>query len=253
MTSGSIYQDLLQAKRTRQKKFAVLIDPDKMRLHSFQGIIESAVRHEVDYFFIGGSLILNDMLDEVLEKIRQNCRIPLILFPGSSYQLSHKADAILFLSLISGRNAELLIGKQVITAPFLKASSLEVMSTGYILVDGGVPTTVSYISNTNPVPADKCDIALSTALAGELLGLKLIFLDAGSGAKNPVSTEMISAVAQKVQVPLIVGGGIRTPEKIRKDLEAGADLIVIGDAIEKDPDMIGPFAQVFHDFNQKNG
>jgi len=247
----SVYSGLTTAKKSGRKKFAILIDPDKVRLQAFPDIVGEAQRHGVDYFFIGGSLILNDMLDEVLVNIREKSNIPLVLFPGSSYQLSTKADAILFLSLISGRNAELLIGKQVITAPFLKASGLEVMPTGYILVDGGVPTTVSYISNTQPVPADKNEIAYSTALAGELLGLRLIFLDAGSGARNPVSPEMVRMVSGGINIPLIVGGGIRTTEMIRKNLEAGADLIVIGDAIEKNPGLISPFSRVFAEYNQQ--
>ncbi len=242
----TIYDSLLLAKRKGEKKFAVLIDPDKVRLGQMERVIELSVKAGVDYFFIGGSLVVNNMLDHCLESIRKACDIPMILFPGNSFQLSYRADAILFLSLISGRNAELLIGKHVITAPYLKMSPLEVLPTGYMLVDGGVPTTVSYMSNTQPIPASKDDVALCTALAGQMLGLRLMYLDAGSGAKVPVSESMIEAVSEAIQVPLIVGGGIRTPEKVAANIEAGADVIVVGNAIEKEPDLILEMAAATH-------
>jgi phosphoglycerol geranylgeranyltransferase len=249
--NNHIYQQMLLAKQEGKKKFAVLIDPDKLRLDAYEEIVQRAIESRVDYFFIGGSLIVNDVLDNVLVSIRKKCDIPLVLFPGNSYQLSYRADAILFLSLISGRNADLLIGKHVIAAPFLKLSPLEVLPTGYMLIDGGKPTTVSYMSNTVPIPANKSDIALATALAGEYLGLKLIFMDAGSGAELPVSSDMIQAVSSVVDIPLIVGGGIRTPEKIEENLQAGADIIVIGDAIEKDASLLLEFSDVFHRYNSK--
>lgn len=249
----SIYKDILQAKQNGEKKFGILIDPDKMRLKSFEDVLLQAIKYKVDYFFIGGSLIVNNMLDEVLASVKQMCNIPLILFPGNSFQLSQNADGILFLSLISGRNAELLIGKHVITAPFLKQSPLEVMSTGYMLIDGGVPTTVSYMSNTNPIPAQKSDIALCTAVAGELLGLKMIYLEAGSGAKNPVPTKMIKTVSAGINIPLIVGGGIRTPEKARENIQAGADLIIIGNAIEDNPNLIGEMSDAIHSLSNVLG
>lgn len=238
MNSTPIYSSLEQAKSAGEKKFAVLIDPDKVRLGNMDRVLDLAVEAGVDYFFIGGSLIVNNMLDQCLETIRDRCHIPMILFPGNSFQLSYRADAVLFLSLISGRNAELLIGNHVIAAPYLKMSPLEVLPTGYMLVDGGKPTTVSYMSNTNPIPAGKTDIAVCTAIAGELLGLRMLFLDAGSGALNPVSVDMIESVAGATSVPLIVGGGIKTPEKVHENAAAGADLIVVGDAIEKNPDLL---------------
>ena len=205
----------------------------------------------VDYFFIGGSLIVNDMLDNVLSEIKKACDIPMVLFPGNSFQLSYKADAILFLSLISGRNAELLIGKHVITAPYLKMSPLEIISTGYMLIDGGVNSTVQYMSNTSPIPHQKDDIAMCTAMAGEMLGMKMMYLDAGSGAKTPVSTSMIENVAGAINIPLIVGGGIRTPEKAQENVLAGADLIVVGNAIEKDPALIREMSIAIHSPNKK--
>ena len=244
---STIYQDLQQAKKMGDKKFVVLIDPDKSRLDKLDKLVDASISAGVDYFFIGGSLVVNDMLDHCLVSIRQQTDIPLILFPGNSIQLSSKADALLYLSLISGRNAELLIGKHVITAPFLKMSPLEIISTGYMLIDGGVQTTVSYMSNTNPIPANKEDIAMCTAIAGEYLGLKLIYMDAGSGAKNPIPDEMIHAVSSAINIPLIVGGGIRTPEKIQANILAGADIIVVGTALEEDPVLIHEMSAAVHE------
>lgn len=241
-----IYEDLVASKGRGEKKFAVLIDPDKVRLGNMDQVLENAKKAKVDYFFIGGSLVVNNMLDNCLVSIREKCNIPMILFPGNAFQLSYRADAILFLSLISGRNADLLIGHHVITAPYLKMSPLEILPTGYMLIDGGVPTTVSYISATHPIPSTKKDIALCTALAGEMLGLKLMYMDAGSGATIPVSEEMIDAVSSATQVPLIVGGGIRTPEKALANAKAGADVIVVGDAIEKNPSLVLEMAEAVH-------
>lgn len=228
---------------------AVLIDPDKVRLSNIQEVLKLAVEANVDYFFIGGSLIVNNMLDHCLDSIKKLCDIPMILFPGNSFQLSYKADGILFLSLISGRNAELLIGKHVITAPYLKMSPLEIIPTGYMLIDGGVPTTVSYVSNTQPIPASKDDVAMCTALAGQMLGLKLIYMDAGSGAKHPISASMIEAVSQTINIPLVVGGGIKTPEKAFENVKAGADIVVVGNAIEKDPQLVKEIADAIHSVN----
>lgn len=248
--TNTFYNDLTSAKAINKKKFAVLLDPDKVRMKQFDKILQHATESGVDYFFIGGSLIVSDMLDSTLEKIKKVCHIPLVLFPGNSFQLSYKADALLFLSLISGRNPELLIGNHVVVAPYLKISPLEIVPTGYALIDGGVPTTVTYMSNTNPIPANKPDIAASTALAGQFLGLKTIFLDAGSGAQNPVSTDIIETVSHTIEIPLIVGGGIKSPEKVMANLKAGADLIVIGDILEKEPGLLVEFADVFKSFNK---
>ena len=244
--SATLLSDLETAKAAGEKKFAVLIDPDKLRMGNTEEIIGKAVEAGVDYFFIGGSLIVNNMLDECLKDIKKHSDIPTILFPGNNFQLSFHADAILFLCLISGRNPELLIGNHVLAAPYLKVSPLQILPTGYILVDGGIDTTVRYISNTNPVPHAKNDIALCTALAGEMLGQRLIFMDAGSGAKTPVSTEMIETVSSAVGVPLIVGGGISTPEKAAANVRAGADVVVVGNAIEKDPGLMRELSAAVH-------
>ena len=245
----TLYNQLQEAKAKVQNKFAVLIDPDQLRLGKLDTILQNAMDANVDYFLVGGSLIVNDMLDKVLVGIRELCNIPQILFPGNSFQLSNKADALLFLSLISGRNAELLIGKHVITAPFLRKSSLEIMSTGYMLIDGGAATTVSYMSNTNPIPRDKNDIAVCTAMAGELLGLKMIYMDAGSGAQTPIPESMISAVSNNINIPLIIGGGIKTPEKALANVQAGADMIVVGNAIENDPTLVAELSHAVHSMN----
>ena len=195
---------------------------------------------------MGGSLLANDNLDSCLDTLKRNSNIPVILFPGNAMQVNNKADGILFLSLISGRNAEMLIGKQVITAPILKQSSLEILPTGYMLIDSGKQTTASYMSNTTPIPADKDTVSSCTAMAGEMLGLKLIFMDAGSGAKNPISQKMIETVRKSVDIPLIIGGGIKSGEKAIENCKAGADIIVVGDAIEKNENIIKEIAAAIH-------
>ena len=244
--TGQIYASLESARSTQKKKFAVLIDPDKKKIKDIEALCNSAREGGVDYFFIGGSLIVNDMLDYVLQTIKSSCDIPLVLFPGNSFKLSYRADALLFLSLISGRNSDLLIGKHAITAPFIKISPLEIIPTGYMLIDGGIMTSVQYMSNTSPIPSDKNDIALCTAMAGEMLGLKLINMDAGSGAKKPISNDMIQAVRQAIQIPLIVGGGIKTPEIAIEKLKSGADLVVVGNAIEKNTSLIQEISEAVH-------
>ena len=247
MKLNQIYANWQKAKKANSKEFSVLIDPDKIRLKDVDKIVKLAEEAAVDSFFIGGSLVINNALDDIIMCIQKQCDIPVVLFPGSSRQLSYKADGLLFLSLISGRNPELLIGKHVETAPFLKISPIEIISTGYMLIDGGVPTSVSYMSNTQPIPANKDSIAVCTAIAGEMLGLKLIYMDAGSGAENPISTSMIESVSLATDIPLIIGGGIRTPEKASANVKAGADIIVVGNAIEKDPILILELAAAVHE------
>ncbi len=240
---------LEQAKKNQQKKFALLIDPDKQDDSFLQHTIDIAVKAKVDILFVGGSLLTKDKLDDCLSLIKSNCNIPTILFPGSVMQINDKADALFFLSLISGRNPEMLIGQHVIAAPYLKQSSLQILPTGYILIDGGTHTTVSYISNTTPIPANKPDIAACTAIAGEMLGLKLIYMDAGSGAKNAISEKIISSVSGEIKIPLIVGGGILTPEKAVANCRAGADVIVVGNAAEKNPQLILEMANAIHEYS----
>lgn len=244
----TIYTSLTEKKQKGQKSFSVLIDPDGVDASSLDNLIDLCVTAKVDYFFVGGSLVLSNHLSEVIQQIKSACKIPVVLFPGSPSQVSPYADALLYLSLISGRNPELLIGQHVVSAPFVKSSGLEIISTGYIVVDGGAPTTVSYISNAAPLPADKSDIAVCTAMAGEMLGMKLIYMDAGSGAKTPITETMIHAVSKNVDIPLIVGGGIKDPEKAYLNCKAGADVIVIGNAIEKDASLIAEVSSAIHSF-----
>jgi phosphoglycerol geranylgeranyltransferase len=242
--------EILQSRKNEKRKsFAVLLDPDKVDLPTFPAFLEQAVQQQVDFFFVGGSLITHYAIESLREAIHQHTDIPVILFPGSSLHLDPAADAILLLSLISGRNPDLLIGQHVLVAPLLKKSGIEVISTGYILVDSGKQTTASYISNTTPIPRDKPSIAACTALAGEYLGLSNIFLDAGSGAIYPVSAEMITAVRATVEVPLIVGGGINTYEKAQAALQAGADVIVVGNGIEENVNLMEVIASCVREFN----
>jgi len=242
----NIYKSLEERKKTGRKSFSVLIDPDKVNHSLLDELMDLSIQASVDYFLVGGSLVISNHLDDVVKHIKQNCPIPVILFPGSPTQLSKYADALLYLSLISGRNAELLIGQHVVSAPVVRQSGLEIMPTGYMVIDGGAPTTVSYISNASPIPADKNEIAMCTAMAGEMLGMKLIYMDSGSGAKRPVSETMIEHVAKTISVPLIIGGGIIEPEKAYRNCKAGADVIVVGNAIEKDASLIKEMSDAIH-------
>lgn len=241
-----LYKNILQKKEQGKKLFAILIDPDKQKNSELVLIIKKANESNVDYFFVGGSLLTNDNLNDCIKTIKDNSKIPVILFPGNAMQINQNADGILFLSLISGRNPELLIGKQVITAPILKQTGLEVISTGYMLIDSGKPTTASYMSNTMPIPRDKIGIATSTAIAGEYLGLKLIYMDGGSGAEQPIKIDMIKKVSSSIKIPLIIGGGICSAKKAIENCKAGADLIVVGNAIETDPSLISDISQAIH-------
>jgi len=242
----TILSQITQSSQQQKKQFAVLIDPDRTSPQQAQTLAKEATAAGVDFLFIGSSLLTNGNLDDCLQALRDHCGLPLVLFPGSTLQISKKADAILFLSLISGRNAEMLIGKHVTAAPLLKNSNLEIIPSGYMLIDPGHPTSVSYMSNTLPIPHDKNDIAVCTALAGEMLGMKLIFMDAGSGARTPVSRSMIQEVSQQISIPLIVGGGIKTAERAAESCAAGADLIVVGNSIERDQRLIYEIADAVH-------
>ena len=234
-------------------KLAVLIDPDKQNPESLLALINHAVNCKTDFFFIGGSLLVEKNFEATIEVIKTHCNIPVVIFPGSNYQLSSKADAILFLSLISGRNAEYLIGQQVVAAPMVKKLGLESIATGYILIDGGHVSSTSYITQTQPIPHNKTDIAVATAQAGELMGMKLIYLEAGSGAKNTISAEMIQAVKRNISIPLIVGGGIRTAEQAEEICAAGADIIVVGNALEETPGLLMEISLAVHGTNKVTG
>jgi len=245
-----ILQTFDDLNRLGRKGLAVLIDQDKCNNNHLKRLIDTGLECDLDYFVVGGSLILEDQLDSIIGSIKSSCEIPVILFPGNINHLSRHADGILFLSLISGRNPEYLIGQQVQAAPLLKQMDIEVISTGYMIV-GNNDTTVAYISNTKPIPLNNNSIAVSTALAGEMLGLKTIYLDAGSGAKYPVPYEMIKSVKNNISIPLIVGGGIKTQEAAVAALSAGADIIVIGNGVEEKFDLLIMISEVINDYNSK--
>lgn len=228
------------------KQFAVLVDPDKLDLQKAQVLADLCNGAGVDYIFAGGSLMVKHRMDEMLQHLKSLTNIPVVLFPGNSMQITRRADAILLLSLISGRNAEMLIGKHVEAAPLLKESNLEIIPTGYMLVESGAMTTALYMSNSIPIPRNKPDVAACTALTGEMLGLHTIYLDAGSGATQPVSAAMIKAVKSQITIPLIVGGGIRTTEACVAACQAGADIVVVGNALEADPTLISDFCEAIH-------
>lgn len=247
----SILKNLQQKHRENKKSIAVLVDPDKAEDPSrLLYLINLASENCVDYFFVGGSLVTSANLSDVVKKIKDNVTIPVVLFPGNAIQVDASADALLFLSLISGRNPELLIGQHVVAAPIIKNTRLEVIPTGYMLINSGKITSVAYISNTTPIPDDKYSLAASTALAGQMLGLQTIYIDAGSGAGKEISPRMIAAVRKSVAIPLIVGGGINTARKAITALEAGADMIVVGNALEKDPDLLTEVSEKIYAWNK---
>lgn len=250
-----ILDHLNEARAAGRKLLAVLIDPDGAEEATLRELAEHANAGRVDLFLWGGSLVNSSRADDYLERLKSLliAPVPVVLFPGSVYQLNGSADALLFLSLISGRNPELLIGQHVAVAGRVRELGLEVIPTGYLLVDGGRPTSVSYVSGTNPLPADKPPLAAATALAGALLGLRLLYLDAGSGARWPVSAAMIAAVRREVDLPLIVGGGIRSAERAVRSLRAGADVVVVGNGLERDRGWLPELAAAVHGVKEAVG
>jgi len=217
---------------------AVLLDPDKVtgeQLRYYSGLAQEALP---DYFLIGGSLVMSDRATMIIKTLKSHTQVPTILFPGHVMQLNQHADGILFLSLISGRNADLLIGQHIVAAAPLIKSGIEVLSTGYMLIDGGRPTSVSYISGTQPIPYDKYDIMASTAMASQLIGHQQIYIDAGSGADIPISDKAIQAVRGAANMPLWVGGGLRSAELVYQKAVAGADVVVVGNILERTPALL---------------
>jgi phosphoglycerol geranylgeranyltransferase len=245
---SDVFRYLLDVRDRLGAGYLLLIDPDRTQLRDIERLVRIAADSGVDAFLVGTSILMDDSVDEVIGTIKANADLPVILFPGSSHHLSGLADAVLFLSLISGRNPQFLIGEQVKAAPLIKKLGLEVISTGYMLIEGGSYTSVEFMSGTRPIPRDKIDIACAHALAGEFLGMKCLYLEAGSGAKHSVPNEMISAVKGWVNIPVIVGGGIRSPELAREKVKSGADFIVTGNIFEErfDSDLIGEFARAIH-------
>ena len=242
------FERLLNVRKERGAGYFVLLDPDKTHRDQLPSIVREATEAGVDGFLVGGSLMSTDEFEQHLRTIKQNTSVPVIIFPGSIMQVSSVADAILFLILISGRNPEHLIGNQVIAAPIIRRSGLEPISTGYMLIEAGNTTSAEFMSNTKPIPRDKADIAVAHALAAEIIGMKFVYLDAGSGANASVPEEMLRAIASKCSLPMIVGGGIRTPEEARKKVEAGASFVVTGTVTEHNNhhSFIKEFAEAVH-------
>ena len=239
----SIHQRLQNARTLGKKSLAILIDPDKVQLKSdLISLISKINTSSIDYILVGGSLLMHDHTKELIDVLKSHTSLPVVLFPGSPNQISGNADALLFLSVISGRNPDLLIGQQVIAAPIIKQLNLEAISTGYMLIDCGKSTSASYMSNTTPIPFNKPEIACATAIAGEMLGLQCIYMDGGSGADQPIAEEMIARVRKHTSLPLIIGGGIGSKEKISRAFNAGADVVVIGTAFENNPELIDQLA-----------
>lgn len=244
--------DLFRAGANQNRKsVAVLIDPDDVDEGGLIEVLNAGIKNAADYFFVGGSLLTSGEVSSVVEFIKSYTDIPCVLFPGNAMQISPSADAILFLSLISGRNPELLIGQHVVAAPVLKRSKLEVIPTGYMLIHSGKPTSVSYMSNTQPIPNDKPSLAVSTAMAGEMLGLQCIYMDAGSGAEEPVPAKMIRQVRKSIQGPLIIGGGLNSAYKAKNALDAGADIIVVGNGAQKNLSLLAEVSEVIQFYNEE--
>ena len=230
----TLYTNIIQAKMNKEKKIALLLDPEKMQLHEVLKIINKIKQTPISYIFVGGSTFSGDYLDELIQQLKDNLNLPIFIFPGNASQIANNADALLFLSLLSGRNPKYLIEQQIEAVSYLEHSDLEIISTAYLLIDGGKETAVQRVSETIPIPNTDFDLAYKTAKAGEYLGSKLIYLEAGSGADNPVPVEMIAYIASKTTIPLLVGGGIRTKKAIDAAFDAGATIVVIGTAFEED-------------------
>lgn len=227
-----IYQQIVSAKKEKRKLLAILLDPDKIDLNTLPALTEKINQSSATHIFVGGSIVEANIIDELILLLKEKTHLPIVLFPGNPSQISDKADAILFLTLLSGRNPDYLIEHQVNAVPILKKTHLEVISTGYILIESGKQTAVERVSQTTPLNRDNADYVLQTAQAGEYIGNKLVYLEAGSGAQQAVPLTMIQKVTQNIQIPVIVGGGIRSKKAIDDAFSAGADLVVIGTAFE---------------------
>lgn len=238
-----VYYKYLLNVLQKKKGFLFLLDPDRVAPQHVKPIIEGINRSGVDAILLGTSMLFNFDLDGVAKEIKKYSNVPVILFPGSAYQLSPNVDAVFFLSLISGRNPELLIGEHVRAAPLIRKYEIEPIPVGYMLIESSNLTSARFMSNSIPIPRDKPDIAKAHALAGEYLGMKLIYVDAGSGAEKSVPEEMISAIKDVITIPLIVGGGIKTPEEAKGKAKAGADFVVVGNAFEQDISILHDFCR----------
>ncbi len=247
-----ILKQIQQQSQAQHPMLAVLIDPDKAQdQEALRPLIQHCNQHQVDFIFVGGSTVQKGHTSQTVQFIKENTKIPVLLFPGHSNQICEQADALLFLSLISGRNPEFLIGHHIKAAQTLRKWQMETIPTGYLLIDGGRITSVAAVSQTIPLPADQAELITSTALAGTLLGMKLIYLEAGSGALQAVTEEVISLSKQQLDVPLIVGGGINNAEKAQRAWQAGADIIVMGNSLEQTPDLLPKIIEIRQNFREK--
>ncbi len=245
-----VYRDIKNRQEKKKKSIALLIDPDRLSVDQLKTLIDEVNKAKVvRYIFFGSSILFNKNTAQFLSTIKDNCDIPVVLFPGHYFQIMPQADAILFLSLISGRNPELLIGQHVVAAPILQQQTIEVISTGYMLIGAENQTSVRYMSNSMPIPSNKDDIATATALAGEMLGMKLIYLEAGSGAIQPVPISIINKVKSNISLPIIVGGGINSFVQLANAFSAGADLVVMGNIFEKEPDFLSQIESLYDHFD----
>ena len=230
----NILQNILQSIETNEKLLAVLIDPDKVELSNLSSFISKVNQSITTHIFVGGSIVDQEDSEIVVSEIKKHTQLPIILFPGDVTQITGKADALLYLSLISGRNPDYLIGKHVESVSKLKQAKLEIIPTGYILIENGKETSVQRVTKTLPMSRKNIKNIADTAFAGQLLGMKLMYLEAGSGATEPVNSEIINFVKSSLQIPLIVGGGIKNKEQLDDAYKSGADLVVIGTAFEED-------------------
>lgn len=243
-----VFEYLNEARKKRGAAYLVLIDPDKQNVNEAIALAKDCEEAGVDALLVGGSLLFTHIFDELIRGIKAECHLPVIIFPGSTRQLSKYADAILFLSLLSGRNVNYIIGDQVLAAPIIKSMNLEAISTAYLFIESGNITSAQFLSDTKPIPREKVDIVIAHALAAEFFGMRMVYLEAGSGAQKSVPDEMITALTQYITIPIIVGGGIRTPEEANKKVLAGASFIVTGNVIEtsRDRALIKSFAEAIH-------
>ncbi|NRA91171.1 MAG: geranylgeranylglyceryl/heptaprenylglyceryl phosphate synthase [Psychroserpens sp.] len=239
----TILEQIKMSSGHGEKLLAVLVDPDKLNSEAVSPFFQKVNQSVATHIFVGGSTVADEVTDQLVAVIKHNTDLPVIIFPGDVTQISNKADALLFLSLISGDNPEYLIGKQIKAVKKLKGIDLEVIPTGYILIENGKPTAVELVTKTAPISRQDLDLIVDTAKAGEYLGLQLIYLEAGSGALHPVTEEIISKVKRALNIPVIVGGGIRSKSQMDSAFHAGADMVVIGTAFEKD-------ASFFEDLKQ---
>ena len=230
--SKSILKDIQNSVKIGKKLLAILLDPDKIEISEVASNCKRIDELKADFIFVGGSSVSNGYTNEVVKEIKKFTQKPIILFPGDYSQITNEADVLLFLSLLSGRNPEYLIEQQIKSVPYLKDASLEIIPTGYILINGGTNSSVLKVSKTTPIPQENIELAVATAVAGMYKGKQLIYLEAGSGATIPLNPKIISEVKKQINIPLIVGGGIRTPDEARAKVKAGASFIVTGNVLE---------------------